>query len=330
MNCFSGGQFCREAGLFFLRLDSAGGCHEKQCCVFGGTLAIFAPSSDFGTKRHKHIFIMEAEKIICCDGARNNDALAWAAMANKGNDPMAMAAMMNGGMNSWNNSPWMYLIFLALFGGGGFGWGNRNGQVQDAEIQSKLNQLSTQMQDGNNTNLLMDAIKGNNVALGQLASNLNCDFNQLQSGVCAVQAAIQEVGGKVGYSAERVINAVNLGDMNIVQQMKDCCCQTQQNIIKMGYENQLGQKDIVNGMQQGFSYTNTGIERASANLGFQISQMACELKTNANANTQRIIDTHWQSDLQQRYNDARLELSQQRQNATLIAALGTKTPTATT
>ena len=246
------------------------------------------------------------------------------------NDPMAMAAMMNGGMNSWNNSPWMYLIFLALFGGGGFGWGNRNGQFQDAEIQSKLNQLSTQMQDGNNTNLLMDAIKGNNTALGQLASNLNCDFNQLQSAVCAIQAAIQEVGGKVGYSAERVINAVNLGDMNIVQQMKDCCCQTQQNIIKMGYENQLGQKDIVNGMQQGFSYTNTGLERGFSNVGFQMNQLACDLKTNANDNTQRIIDTmnaHWQSDLQQRYNDARLELSQQRQNATLIAALKT---TATT
>ena len=86
MNCFSGGQFCREAGLFFLYRNVAGCCHEKQCCVFGGTLAIFASSSDFGTKRHKHIFIMEAEKIICCDGARNNDALAWAAMANKGND----------------------------------------------------------------------------------------------------------------------------------------------------------------------------------------------------------------------------------------------------
>ena len=246
------------------------------------------------------------------------------------NDPMAMAAMMNGGMNSWNNSPWMYLIFLALFGGGGFGWGNRNGQFQDAEIQSKLNQLSTQMQDGNNTNLLMDAIKGNNTALGQLASNLNCDSNQLQSGVCAIQAAIQEVGGKVGYSAERVINAVNLGDMNIVQQMKDCCCQTQQNIIKMGYENQLGQKDIVNGMQQGFSYTNTGLERGFSNVGFQMSQLACDLKTNANDNTQRIIDTlngHWQEDIQLRLNRAELELSQQRQNATLIAALKT---TATT
>ena len=61
--------------------------------------------------------------------------------------------------------------------------------------------------------------------------------------------------------------------------------------------------------------------------------LACDLKTNANDNTQRIIDTlngHWQEDLQLRLNRAELELSQQRQNATLIAALGTKTPTATT
>lgn len=49
-------------------------------------------------------------------------------------------------------------------------------------------------------------------------------------------------------------------------------------------------------------------------------------------NTQRIVDVlnnHWQSDLQQRYNDARLELSQQRQNAELIAALKTTTTTTT-
>lgn len=75
-----------------------------------------------------------------------------------------------------------------------------------------------------------------------------------------------------------------------------------------------------------FSQTNSGLERAASNLGFQISQIACDLKTNANANTQRIVDVlnnHWQSDLQQRYNDARLELSQQKQNATLIAALKT-------
>nr|DAJ12491.1 MAG TPA: rhomboid family protein-like protein [Bacteriophage sp.] len=58
----------------------------------------------------------------------------------------------------------------------------------------------------------------------------------MQNSVCAVRSAIEQVGGSVGFSAERVINAANLGDMNIIQALKDCCCQTQQNIIKMGYE----------------------------------------------------------------------------------------------
>lgn len=333
MNCFSGGQFCREAGLFFLCRNVAGGCHEKQCCVFGGTLAIFASSSDFGTKRHKHIFIMEAEKIICCDGARNNDALAWAAMANKGNDPMAMAAMMNGGMGGQWNNPFVYLVWM-MFANRFFGENGLNGQnAQNVEMQNQLQAIRSQMQDNQNTNALMDAIKGNGCNIQQLAGQLNCDFNTLNSAICDVRQGISTLSGQVGYSAERVINAVNLGDMNLIQQLKDCCCQTQQNIIKMGYDNQLGQKDIVNGMQQGFSYTNTGMERGFSNVGFQMSQLACDLKTNANDNTQRIIDTlngHWQEDLQLRLNRAELELSQQRQNATLIAALGTKTPTATT
>jgi hypothetical protein len=251
-------------------------------------------------------------------------------MANRSNnDPMAMAAMMNN--SQWMNNPFIYLVFLMMFGRNGL-WGNNENGLQDSEIQAKLNQLSTQMQDGNNTNLLMDAVKGNNSALQTLSANLNCDFNQLQSAVNNVQSAIQQVGGAVGYSAEKVINAANLGDMNIVQQLKDCCCQTQQNIIKMGYDNQLGQKDIQNAMQQGFSYTNTGLERGFSNIGYTLAQGFCDIKNAGTANTQRIVDVlnnHWQEDLQLRLNRAEMELSQQRQNATLIAALKTTSTTTT-
>lgn len=58
--------------------------------------------------------------------------------------------------------------------------------------------------------------------------------------------------------------------------------------------------------------------------------LAAALLARGRDNTQRVIDVlnnHWQQDLQQRYNDARLELSQQRQNAELIAALKTTTTT---
>ena len=47
----------------------------------------------------------------------------------------------------------------------------------------------------------MDAVKGNNNAITQLASNLNCDFNSLNNAICAVRSGIQDVAGKVGFSA---------------------------------------------------------------------------------------------------------------------------------
>ncbi len=260
------------------------------------------------------------------------------AMANKGsNDPMAMAAMMNN--SQWMNNPFIYLVFLMMFGRNGL-WGNNGNGLQDAEIQGQIQSLRTQMSENHNSDLLMSAIKGNNDALNTLAANLNCDFNQLQSAVGNVQSAIQQVSGAVGYSAEKVINAANLGDLNIVQQLKDCCCTTQQNIVKMGYESQLGQKDIINtiqtqtlAMQQGHNNITTEILRNLATITAQNQQDKCDILRSGEMNTQRIVDvlnTHWQADLQQRYNDARLELSQQRQNAELIAALKTTTTTTTT
>lgn len=273
-------------------------------------------------------------KIYCGDRDRGSDALAYAAMAgNRDNDPMAMAAMMGGGLNGCNN-PFAYMMMFGMMRlMYGDNWQNGgNGAVQRAEIQSQLDSLRNQMSDNHNSDLLMGAIHNNDQDLRALSANLNCDFSQLQTAVCAVRSAIELVAGQVGYSAERVINAVNLGDLNIIQQFKDCCCQTQQNIIRMGYENQLGQKDIQEKIQSGFDFVNRSVERGFSATAFQAQQDKCDIIRAGQDNTQRIIDTlnaHWQQDLQQRYNDARLELSQQRQNAALIAALKTTGTTTT-
>lgn len=63
------------------------------------------------------------EKIYCCD--RNDNALAAAILAGRDrrDDWGPMAAMMGGGMNNWMNNPFAYLMFLALFRNGGFGFG---------------------------------------------------------------------------------------------------------------------------------------------------------------------------------------------------------------
>lgn len=269
---------------------------------------------------------------VYCTGDGGNDNLAAALLARgRDNDPATMLAAMNGGMGGGWNNPFAYMMMLGMFRFMyGDGWNGQNGNVQRAEIQSQIDSLRNQMSDNHNSDLLMGAIQGNNQDLKTLAANLNCDFNALQSSVCGIQAAIQDVGGKVGFSAERVINAANLGNLNIIQQLKDCCCTTQQNINRMGYENQLGQKDIINSMQRGFDFNNRSVERGFSALGFQLQQDKCDIIRSNQDNTQRIVDVlnnHWQQDLQQKYNDARLELSQQRQNATIIAALKTTTTT---
>lgn len=143
-----------------------------------------------------------------------------------------MAAMMGGGMNNWMDNPFAYLMFLALFRNGGFGFDGDSAGIatQGIETQAQLNAICTQLQDNQNANCIKSAIQGNGFALSQLAQTLNIDFNTLQKCCCDVQAAIQQVAGQVGFSAERVINAVNLGDCNVIQALQNCCCQTQRQI----------------------------------------------------------------------------------------------------
>lgn len=265
---------------------------------------------------------------VYCTGDGGNDNLAAALLARgRDNDPATMLAAMNGGMGGGWNNPFAYMMMLGMFRFMyGDGWNGQNGNVQRSEIQSQIDSLRNQMADNHNSDLLMGAIQGNNQDLKTLAANLNCDFNALQSSVCGIQAAIQDVGGKVGFSAERVINAANLGNLNIIQQLKDCCCTTQQNINRMGYENQLGQKDIINAMQQGFCYTNTGLERGFSNLGNLIQSVVCDLKTSGKENTQRIVDVlnnHWEQDLRIQLEDSK----RREQTGFIIQQLKTTTTT---
>ena len=265
-----------------------------------------------------------AEEVIkttsCCNDAMMGGLLG--AMANRdNNNPLAMAAMMRDrdDADMWNN-PFAYMMMMGVMKWMyGDNWNNRDnaGDVQRAEIQSQIESLRNQMADNQNSNLLMGAIQGNGNDLKMLASNLNCDFNALQNSICGIQAGIQQLGGQVGFSAERVINAISQGDLQMTIALKDCCCQTQQNIIRMGYENQMGQKDIVNQMQQGFSYTNTGIERAASNLGFQMQQDKCDVIRAGENNTQRIIDTltgHWSQEQANEIQDLKFKNSQLQQN----------------
>lgn len=168
---------------------------------------------------------------------------------NSGTDSATAMAMMN-------NNPWMYLVMLALFGGGGFGYGNRDGGLLDAETQNKLNALTTQMNDNNNNQWAREAIQGNTFAISQLSQNLGVNYNALQGAISGVNMAISQLGAQNGMGFAGVVNSINLGNLNLVQQLKDCCCATQKQIMEQGYQGRIETINQTNDLQTALRVEN--------------------------------------------------------------------------
>ena len=141
------------------------------------------------------------------------------------------------------NNPLMYLVLLGLFGNGGFGWGNNN--RNDGQYIA----LSNQIADNNNAQYVRDAIQGNGFAISQLAQNLNADSNAVREAIGTVKDAIFNVGASSGMGFAGVMNAINLGNLNIIQQLKDCCCASQKQVLEMGYQNQIQTINQTNDLQ---------------------------------------------------------------------------------
>ena len=265
----------------------------------------------------------EPEKIYVQNaGGLDAGVAALLQNASKGNmDPSALLAMMNNGNMGMNGAWWIWIILL-FFCWGGFG----NGFGRNAEDASKL---ASQLNNDANTNLLMQALQGNKESITSLANNLNCDLNAVQSALNTINASVSQISCDTKLSGQQVINAIASGNANLANQLAQCCCTTQNNITKMGYENQIAIQNQTNTLQQNLNFVNSSIERGFSQIGYQMATDKCDIIRAGQDNTQRIVDTlnnHWQSELQQKYNDARLEMSQLRQNEVLIAALK---PTAT-
>lgn len=201
-------------------------------------------------------------------GCNGNAAFLASLMGRNNQDPMAMAAMMNGGMNNQWNNPFIYLVWMMFaqrfFGNG---WNGENG-CNNPQIEA----LREQMNTNQNSGLLMDAIKGNNAAINQLAGQLNCDFNTLNSAICDVRGGIDRLAGQVGFSAERVINAVQAGDCNLASRIQECCC-----------ENRLAICQQTNTLQNAINFVNSSVERGFSASSYETQRQTCDIINAMNA-----------------------------------------------
>lgn len=283
------------------------------------------------------------EKIYCTDG---------------GCSPTEMMALMNNGGfgGNWNN-PFSYILFMWLmrYMNNGYGYDGNSAELNFNNRQ--ISQIQDTLNNNQNSNLLMDAIKGNSASIADLANSLNVNFNTLSQAICGVRASIESVAGQVGYSAEKVINAVNYGNAGVIQQLKDNAFNLQNNILTQGFENRLATANAVNtlgskldtnhaadmlsncqqtnAIQNAISSSNWGLSSAIegnknalvkgfSDLGYLSATNTSNIIQAITAAQQKTSDQlshHWEMDISQQLQDAKNEISQLKQTQTILSIL---------
>lgn len=137
--------------------------------------------------------------------------------------------------------------------------------------------------------------------------------------LCSIQNAIGKVGSEVGFSAERVINAVNAGDCNVIKAISDCCCTTQRsidavnlNLTQMNADNRLSICQQTNTLQNAIT---SGFNTLSSENATRFNILGAKI----DAQTQIINDKFCQLEMREMQN--KIDTLRDEKNALQSSAL---------
>lgn len=120
------------------------------------------------------------------------------------------------------NGSWLWFLLILLLWGRN-GWNNGENPpcpapitdaVEAAVNKARANELSDQV--------VLEAVNGNRTAISEIMTTMNCDFNQVNTALGQLQNAIQGVGNQVGLTSQQIINSIQMGNQNIIQQLCNC------------------------------------------------------------------------------------------------------------
>lgn len=215
-----------------------------------------------------------------------------------------------GGNNGW----WLLIILFALFGwgGNGYGWGGNRGNGSNEStsvyegyvLNNDFSQLSRQIADS--------------TAMAERKLDV------INNGICSL-----------GYDQLAQMNGINaniLTGVNTLQAaVKDCCCQTQQNIKDTQYAISTANADINYNLATQANNLQTAISNGFCQTNFNAQTNTRDIVDSQNLNTRAILDKLSQmesnakddkiAELQAKNFDLRLAASQQAQNNYLVDAI---------
>ncbi len=194
----------------------------------------------------------------------------------QGVDPNVLLAMKGNNGMCGEGGWFMWVIFLFfLMGWGGNGWGGFGGNGRGG--------IANEINNDYGRSLLMDAIGGNRNALSNLATQLNCTEGQIQNAISALTSQVQSVGNQVGMSGMQTINALQQGNMQIAQQIANCCCENRLAICQQTGTLQNAINNVAVGQERGFSNVAYETQRQTCDLHNAIKEATAELKAGQTA-----------------------------------------------
>lgn len=229
-----------------------------------------------------------------------------------------------GGFGNWGGNGFGYgmngiadlfglAIIASMFGwnGGGFGNGGFGGGNNGAAF------LANQLNNDSGRELIMNAItaqgEAGRTATQNLATTLGQDFDLVNAGVQNVQNALNSLAIQQAVSVPQIINAIQSGNQALSQQFCQCCCQTQQQIMAQGYENQIRTIEQTNQLGSQADRNTAAVVGAINNLHSDMTREFCDIRERE---MQSKIET--QADI---ITQLRGQLDNDRQTAQLFAAL---------
>lgn len=205
-------------------------------------------------------------------GGGTNGVLAMlpALMQQRGVDPNILALMggKNGNGQGWGDGLFAILLLFILMGAfngngfGGFG-GNHGGASGGGTVPF--------VQNDANTAVIMQAVQRNGFDIQSLATALNTSSDAVMAAINGLGGQICSLGNQMGQNTNQIVTAIMQGNNSILTQLCNCCCETNNNITKMGYESQLAM----------CNQTNTLVNTANQNT--------LQLRDANQANTQAIL-----------------------------------------
>lgn len=172
------------------------------------------------------------------------------------------------GLGGWGGGILGFILGI-LLGNGGFG--NGFGGFGGYGFANQLN-------NDNNTDLVLNAINGTDADVRLLATTLNADINEVTNAVHAVQNAIQQVGAQNGMGFLQVTNALQSGNAALSRQLCECCCENRLLTTQQGYEDRIQTIEQTNALNGSINSNGRAIVDSISDLKANMTREFCEVR----------------------------------------------------